>query len=162
MGLRSLKPVTVSAGEIAEKASFVDLEDDRNPRTDRKHGCVSVNVSRVRVKVGGKPCTVCVQARPEVHVFLLDEWRDIRRNNIENRWNVFLERVFGTQARELVFRSRFLAREAPLGYDVCSMYVALCAMCNTTIIIARPCQCGSIRHVQLETSLPHRKSVVLG
>ena len=97
MDLRSLKSVTVSAGEIAERGSFVDLGDVRNPRTDRKHGCVSANVSRFRVKVGGRPRTVCVQARPELHVFLLDEWRDIGRNNVENRWNVFLERVFGTR-----------------------------------------------------------------
>ena len=62
-----------SAGEIAERGSFVDLGDVRNPRTDRKYGCVSANVSRFRVKVGGKPRTVCVQARPELHVFLLDE-----------------------------------------------------------------------------------------
>ena len=94
MDLRSLKPVTVSAGEIVERGSFVDLGDVRNPRTDRKHGCVSVNVSRFRVKVGGRPRTVCVQARPELQVFLLDEWRDIGRNNVENRWNVF---VFGTR-----------------------------------------------------------------
>ena len=95
--LRSLKPATVSAGEIVERVSFVDLGDVRNPRTDRKHGCVSANVSRFRVKVGGRPRTVCVQARPELHVFLLDEWGDIGRNNVENRWNVFLERVFGTR-----------------------------------------------------------------
>ena len=87
MGLLSLKPVTVSAGEIAERGSFVDLRDVRNPRTDRKHGCVSAKVSRFRVEVNGKPRTVCVRARPELHVFLLDEWRDIRRNNVENRWN---------------------------------------------------------------------------
>ena len=31
MGLRSLKPVTVSAAEIAERGSFVDLRDVRNP-----------------------------------------------------------------------------------------------------------------------------------
>ena len=43
--LRSLKPVAVSAGEIAERGSFVDMEDIRNPRTDHKHGCVSANVS---------------------------------------------------------------------------------------------------------------------
>ena len=89
MDLRSLKPVTGSDGEIAERGSFVDLGDVRNPRTDRKHGCVSANVSRFQLKIGGKPRTVCVQARPELHVFLLDEWRDIGRNNVENRWNVF-------------------------------------------------------------------------
>ena len=92
MGLRSLKTVTVSAGEIAERGSFVDLGGVRKPRTDRKHGCVSANVSRVRVRVSGKPRAVCVQGRPELHVFLLDEWRDIGRNNVENRWNAFLER----------------------------------------------------------------------
>ena len=41
MDQRSLKPVTVSAGEIAERGSFVGLGDVRNPRTDQKHGCVS-------------------------------------------------------------------------------------------------------------------------
>ena len=102
MDLRSLKPVTVSAGEIVERGSFVDLGDVRNPRTDRKHGCVSANVSRFRVKVGGRPHAECVQARPELHVFLLDEWEDIGRNNVENRWNVILERVFGTKKREPV------------------------------------------------------------
>ena len=45
---------------------------------------------------------MCFQARPELHVFLLDEWRDNGRNNVENRWNAFLERVFGTQKRENV------------------------------------------------------------
>ena len=39
------------------------------------------------MKVGGKPRAACVQARPELHVFLLDEWRDIGRNNVESRWN---------------------------------------------------------------------------
>ena len=70
--LRSLKPITVPAAEIAERYSFVDPRNVRNPRTDRKHGCVSANVSRFRVKVGGKLRTVCVQARPELHVFLLE------------------------------------------------------------------------------------------
>ena len=92
MGLRSLKPVTVSAGEIAERGSFVDLRDVRNPRTDRNHGCIPANVSRFRVKFGGKPRMVCAQGPPELHVFLLDEWRDIGRNKVENCWNVF----FGT------------------------------------------------------------------
>ena len=102
---RSLKPVTVSAGEIAERGSFVDLGGVRNPRTDRKHGCVSAHASRFRVKVGGKPRAVCVLARPELHVvFLLEEWRDNCRNNVENRWNVCLERkkenpLFGTRIR---------------------------------------------------------------
>ena len=49
------------------------------------------------MKVGGRPRTVCVQARPELHVFLLDEWRDIGRNNVENRWNAFLERALGLE-----------------------------------------------------------------
>ena len=97
MGLRSLKPATGSAGKIAERGSFVDLGDVRNPRTDRKHGCDSANVSRFRAKVGGKPRTVCVQARPELHVLLFDEWKDIRRNKVENRWNAF---VFGTRDLE--------------------------------------------------------------
>ena len=86
--LRSLKPVTVSAGEIAERGSFVDLGDVRNPRTDLKHGCISANASRFRVEFGGKPRMVCVQGPPGLHVFLLDKWGDIRRNNVENRWNV--------------------------------------------------------------------------
>ena len=104
MDLRSLKPVTVSAGEIVERGSLVDLGDVRNPRTDRKHGCVSANVSRFRVKVGGRPRTVCIQARPGLHVFLLDEWRDIGRNNVENRWNVFLERKKENPCGVLLFR----------------------------------------------------------
>ena len=91
MDLRSLKPVTVSAGEIVERGSFVDLGDVRNPRTDRKHGCDPAKVSRFRVKVGGKPRMVCVRARAELQV-LPFEWRNISRNNVENRWNVF----FGT------------------------------------------------------------------
>ena len=95
MGLRSLKPVTVSAGEIAERGSFVDLRDVRNPRTDRKHVCVSAHASKFRVKTGGKPRTVYVQSRPELQVFPLDGWRDIGRNNFENRWNAFLERAGG-------------------------------------------------------------------
>ena len=87
MNLRSLKSVTVSAGEITERGSFVDLGDDRNPLTDRKHGCVSAHVSKFRVKFAAKPRTVCVQARPELQVFPFDEWRDIRRNNVESHWN---------------------------------------------------------------------------
>ena len=63
------KPETVSAGEIAERGSFVDLGDVRDPRTDRKHGSVSANVSRFQVKIGGKPRTACVPAWPELHVF---------------------------------------------------------------------------------------------
>ena len=85
MDLRSVNPVDVSAGKIAERGSFVGLGDVRNPRTDQKHGCASANVSRFRVKVGGKPRTVCVQARPELHMFLLDEWQDIRRNKAKHR-----------------------------------------------------------------------------
>ena len=51
------------------------------------------------MEVGGKPLEVCVRTRPELQVFPFDEWRDIRRDNVENRWNVFsgtccLERVF--------------------------------------------------------------------
>ena len=42
---------------------------------------------------------MCVQARPELHVFLLEEWRDIGRNKVENRWNMF----FGTCFLERVF-----------------------------------------------------------
>ena len=38
MDLRSLKPETVSAGEIAERGLFEDLGDVLNPWTDRKHG----------------------------------------------------------------------------------------------------------------------------
>ena len=59
--------------------------------------CVSANVSRFRAEVSGDPRTVCVQARPELQVFLLDEWRGIRRNNVENHWNAF---VFGTRNLE--------------------------------------------------------------
>ena len=43
------------------------------------------------LQVDRKPRTVCVYARPELQVFPLDQWRDIRRNNVENHWNVFLE-----------------------------------------------------------------------
>ena len=84
MDLRSFKHVTVSAGEIAERGSFVGLGDVHNPRTDRKHGCDPANVSRFTVKVGGKPRTVGVHARPELQVFPFDRWRDIRRINVEN------------------------------------------------------------------------------
>ena len=73
----------------------MDLGDVRYPRTDPKHGYDSANVLRFRVKVGGKPRTVCVQAWPELHGFLLDEWRYIRGNKVANRWNaLFLERAF--------------------------------------------------------------------
>ena len=61
--------------------------------TENTAGCVSANVSRFKAKVGGKPRAVCVQTWPGLHVFLLDEWRDIRRNNVENRWNA----TFGTR-----------------------------------------------------------------
>ena len=92
MDLRSLKPVTVSADEIAERGSFVNLGDVRHPRTDRKNGCAPASVSRFRVHVGGKPRKVCIQARPELQVIPLNEWRDIGRNNVEKHWNAFLER----------------------------------------------------------------------
>ena len=92
MGLHSIEPVTVSAGEIAQRGSFVDLGDVRNPQPDRTHGWVSANVSRFMVKVSGKPRTVCVQARPELQVFPFDEWRNIGRNSVEIHWNAFLER----------------------------------------------------------------------
>ena len=49
--LRSLKSVTVSAGEIAERDSFVDLRDVRNPRTDRKRGCCSETCVEIQSKV---------------------------------------------------------------------------------------------------------------
>ena len=88
--------MAISAGEIAERGSFVDLGDVSNARTDQKHGCVSANVSsRFRVQVGGKPRTVCAQARPELQVFPFDECRDIPRNKVENHWV-----VFGTKKRE--------------------------------------------------------------
>ena len=51
----------------------MDLGGIRNSRTDQKHGCVSANVSRFRVKVGVKPRTMCVQAGPELRVFLFNE-----------------------------------------------------------------------------------------
>ena len=89
--LLSLEPITVSAGEIAKRGSLVDLGGVRNPRTDRKHGCVSANGSKFRVKVGGKTRTVCVQARPALQVFPFDEWSQERRKS--------LERVFGTRLR---------------------------------------------------------------
>ena len=51
------------------------------------------------MKVGGKPRTVCVQARSELQVFPFDEWRHIHRNNVENHWNAVLERVFWNAKR---------------------------------------------------------------
>ena len=79
MDLRSHKALTVSAGKNAERGSFVELGDVRNPRTDQKqHGCLSANVFRFRVNVGGKPRTVCVPGLPGLQVFPFDEWRDIR------------------------------------------------------------------------------------
>ena len=63
--LRSLS-LTVSAGEMAERVSSVDVGHVRNTRTDRQHGCVAANVSRFTMKVGGKPRSVWVQARPEL------------------------------------------------------------------------------------------------
>ena len=95
MDLRSLKPVTVSAGEIAERGSFVDLGDVRNSRTDRKHGCVSANVSRFRVEVGGKPRTVCLGTAGVVCVSV---GRVARYSSQQRRKS--LERVFETQKRE--------------------------------------------------------------
>ena len=89
MDLHSLKPVTVSAGEIAERGSFVDLRNVRNPRTDRKYGCISANVWTFRVKFGGKPRMVCAQGPPELHVFLLDKlaryWSQQRRKSLERK-----------------------------------------------------------------------------
>ena len=37
----------------------------------------------------------CTRELPEFQVFLLDEWRDVRRNNVESHWNVFFGRAFG-------------------------------------------------------------------
>ena len=45
MDPRRVKSVTVSAGEIAERESFVDLGDVHNGRTDGTHGrlnCVEI------------------------------------------------------------------------------------------------------------------------
>lgn len=89
--LRSLS-LTVSAGEMAERVSSVDVGHVRNTRTDRQHGCVAANVSRFTMKVGGKPRSVWVQARPELQEFPLDELRDIRLNNIENHLYALFER----------------------------------------------------------------------
>ena len=102
MDLR-LKPATVSAGDIAGRGSFVDLGDVPNPRTDRKHGWISVNESRFRVNVSGKPRAVCVEARPELQVFPFDERRDIRCNNVES-----LEREICNAEKRTCFRLRNL------------------------------------------------------
>ena len=53
-----------------------------------EHMAVSI-VSRFRVKLGVKWHTAFAQASPELQFVLCDEWRDIRRNNVENHWKVF-------------------------------------------------------------------------
>ena len=63
--------VALAAGEIAERGSLVDLGEKNmiffSSRGHlQKHGCDSANVSRFTVQVGGKPRTVCVQARPQI------------------------------------------------------------------------------------------------
>ena len=85
----------------------------RGPRTDRKHGCVSANFSRIRVPLGEQQRTVCVQAPPESQVFLFGEWRDIRRNNVENHWNaLFLELDFWNATRRTRSILGFVPTEA--------------------------------------------------
>ena len=99
----SLYQVIVSDGKIAERGSFVDVGDVRNPRTDRKHGCVSANVSRFRVKFGGKLRAVCAQGTAGVaHVSVgrvARYWSQQRR--------ISLERVFRTRFWTAKKRTRF-------------------------------------------------------
>ena len=37
---------------------------------------------------------MCAWVPPELHALLFDEWRDIRRNNIETHLNVFSGNAF--------------------------------------------------------------------
>ena len=98
MDLRSLKHVTVSAGEIAERGSFVDLGHVRNPRTDRKHGWLRLG-ERVEILIescweaayGVIPGTTGVACVSVGRV--AKYWSQQRRKSLER----VLERVFGTQ-----------------------------------------------------------------
>ena len=93
MDLCSLKPVTVSAGEIAERGLFVDLGNVRNPLIDQRHGwlrlgkCVEIpSENWCEAAYGVCPGTAGVAG---ISVRRVARYSS---HNVENRWNV----LFGT------------------------------------------------------------------